>query len=261
MLTSAKRGIQVTLVQRLRAAGGASQGPNIADDAADRINELEATVSQMKEAIYWALGERDDFPPEPEPLAGKYRQRYWWRTELRKRSGLPIGGITAETPPKYGTCPECGGMGGAHLTTCRHSPAFAAETGAKVCDNCGEALPKGCGGLFVDRGHCEGYVNDNGLARPKAETPAKPSYWVRTFWSPDKKHLVTVHVTSGEAVNIIGFQDDNGDEWEPASDQQNMEEGWICQACGRNNGRSLQCLNRECPSFAPKTSMETEPKP
>jgi hypothetical protein len=98
--------------------------------------------------------------------------------------------------------------------------------------------------------HCPRYV---------AETPAKPPYWVRTFWSPDKKYLVTVHVTGGKAVNIIGFQDDDGDEWEPASDQQNMEEGWICQACGRNNGRSLQCLNRECPSFAPK--QETSAKP
>jgi hypothetical protein len=62
-----------------------------------RIAKLEADLRQMKEAIYWALGERDDFPPEPEPLAGKYRQRYWWRTELRKRSGLPIGGSPAET--------------------------------------------------------------------------------------------------------------------------------------------------------------------
>lgn len=34
-----------------------------------------------------------------------------------------------ETPPKYGTCPECGGMGGAHLTSCRHSPTQAETKG------------------------------------------------------------------------------------------------------------------------------------
>jgi hypothetical protein len=34
------------------------------------------------------------------------------------------------------------------------------------------------------------------------------------------------------------------------------QEGWICKSCGWNNGRALQCLNRECPSFAPKTKGE-----
>jgi hypothetical protein len=62
-----------------------------------RNAQLEADLRQMKEAIYWALGERDDFPPEPEPIAGKYRKRYWWRTELRKRSGLPIGGVPQQS--------------------------------------------------------------------------------------------------------------------------------------------------------------------
>lgn len=59
-----------------------------------------ATIRQLKEAVYWALGERDEFPEEPEPLAGKYRRRYHWRTELRRRSGLPINGITAEEPKR-----------------------------------------------------------------------------------------------------------------------------------------------------------------
>lgn len=60
-------------------------------------------------------------------------------------------------------------------------------------------------------------------AATTATAPPQP-YWVRTFWSPDRKHLVTVHVTGAQDVNIIGFQDDNGDEWEPASPQQNMTE-------------------------------------
>lgn len=52
----------------------------------------QRTIRQLKEAIYWALGERGEFGAEPEPLAGKYRRAFWWRTELRKRSGLPISG-------------------------------------------------------------------------------------------------------------------------------------------------------------------------
>lgn len=41
---------------------------------------------QMRNAILWALGENGEFTEEPPPLAGKYRRRYWWRTELRKRA-------------------------------------------------------------------------------------------------------------------------------------------------------------------------------
>lgn len=55
-------------------------------DAQARIRELEAQVRQLREAIEWALGERDEFPQEPAPLAGKYRRPYYWRTELRSRA-------------------------------------------------------------------------------------------------------------------------------------------------------------------------------
>ena len=55
------------------------------EDAAER-QALEADNERLREAIYWALGERDEFPEEPPPLNGKWRQRYWWRRELRRRA-------------------------------------------------------------------------------------------------------------------------------------------------------------------------------
>lgn len=45
-------------------------------------------VKRLERAIRWACGEIGTFPEEPPPLAGKYRRRYHWRTELRKRAGL-----------------------------------------------------------------------------------------------------------------------------------------------------------------------------
>lgn len=44
-------------------------------------------------------------------------------------------------------------------------------------------------------------------------------YLVRTFWSPDRRYLVTVHVTD---EGIMALQDDNGTEWQAAGEQQNM---------------------------------------
>jgi hypothetical protein len=40
-------------------------------------------VKELEEAVYWALGERGEFPEEPPPIAGKWRRRYHWRTQLR----------------------------------------------------------------------------------------------------------------------------------------------------------------------------------
>lgn len=63
--------------------------------AVDReIQHREQLTAAMEErdrlraAIRWALGEEGEFGEEPPPLAGQYRQRYWWRTELRNRAGL-----------------------------------------------------------------------------------------------------------------------------------------------------------------------------
>lgn len=48
----------------------------------------EERIAQLESAIKWALGEEGEFGEEPEPLAGKYRRQFWWRTELRRRAGL-----------------------------------------------------------------------------------------------------------------------------------------------------------------------------
>jgi hypothetical protein len=55
--------------------------------------DLIARCEALETAIRWALGEVGEFPDEPEPR-GKYRRKYYWRTELRKRAGL-----SADTPP------------------------------------------------------------------------------------------------------------------------------------------------------------------
>lgn len=55
---------------------------------ADDIEALAAVVERQENAIRWACGELGDFGPEPPPLAGKYRRRFWWRKELRERAGL-----------------------------------------------------------------------------------------------------------------------------------------------------------------------------
>lgn len=53
----------------------------------------------------------------------------------------------------------------------------------------------------------------------------EPPYLVRAFWSPDRRYLVTVHVT---AEGIIALQDDNGLEWEPSGPQQDVAARCTC---------------------------------
>lgn len=47
----------------------------------------------------------------------------------------------------------------------------------------------------------------------------EPPYYVQTFWSPDRRYLVSAHATLD---GIVTLQDDNGREWVAASPQQNM---------------------------------------
>lgn len=46
----------------------------------------------------------------------------------------------------------------------------------------------------------------------------EPPYWIQTFWSPDKRFLVSAHVTGSGIDPVIVLQDDNGIEWEMAGD-------------------------------------------
>ena len=58
-----------------------------ADAAEFALRDARAETERLTEAIRWALGEVGEFPAEePPPVAGKYRQRYHWRTELRRRA-------------------------------------------------------------------------------------------------------------------------------------------------------------------------------
>lgn len=47
---------------------------------------LRAQVAKLTDAIRWALGEEGEFHSEPEPVPGKPRRRYWWRSELHQRA-------------------------------------------------------------------------------------------------------------------------------------------------------------------------------
>lgn len=57
-------------------------------DLAALLTQKDAEIEKLTKAIRWALGEEGEFGTEPEPLAGKYRRRFWWRSELRQRAGL-----------------------------------------------------------------------------------------------------------------------------------------------------------------------------
>lgn len=47
------------------------------------LRETEKQRQQLAASVEWALGQRDDFATR-----GPKDGPYWWRTELRKRSGL-----------------------------------------------------------------------------------------------------------------------------------------------------------------------------
>lgn len=78
------------LKENTRLAAELAESKRYEDQNHQRIRELES-------AIRWALGEEGEFPDEPEPQ-GKYRRKYYWRTELRKRARL-----TSETEGKFCT--------------------------------------------------------------------------------------------------------------------------------------------------------------
>lgn len=58
------------------------------EQQADENARLRARVERLEGAIRWALGEEGEWDEEPPPIAGKWRRRYWWRSELRERAAL-----------------------------------------------------------------------------------------------------------------------------------------------------------------------------
>jgi len=80
------------------------------------------------------------------------------------------------------------------------------------CAECGGTQP-------ADRDTCT--FCDKPLNGPLEfrKDPEEPPYYVQTFWSPDRRYLVTAHATLD---GIVTLQDDNGQEWEAASRHQNM---------------------------------------
>lgn len=68
------------------------------------IEQLEGRIKNYNDLFVWLLGEQGEFPDEPEPLAGKYRQRFWWRKELRQR--LAALAVTGEEGTSHGHGPE-----------------------------------------------------------------------------------------------------------------------------------------------------------
>lgn len=82
--------------------------------------ELRKESERLASAIKWALGEEGEFGEEPEPLAGKYRRRFWWRTELRQRA---FGDMTGRAERSHQSAPDASGAEStAALTKESHQP-------------------------------------------------------------------------------------------------------------------------------------------
>lgn len=80
------------------------------------------------------------------------------------------------------------------------------------------------------------------LLAGKAPETSRDPYLVRTFWSPDRRHLVSAHVTR---EGIVALQDDNGQEWEAAGPQQDMnsDQSGSAKAAARAGAESTAALS------------------
>jgi hypothetical protein len=77
-----------------------------AEEIARLTANQESRILQLTAAVRWALGEYGEFVDEPPPLKGKYRRRFWWRTELRERAFGPSHAAPEArraAPPETGT--------------------------------------------------------------------------------------------------------------------------------------------------------------
>ncbi len=74
------------------------------DEMQDNLRKADEETERLRDVIRWALGERDEFPPRPQPWDQfTYKPWYWWRIELRKRAGL-LPDVAALPPtPKTAT--------------------------------------------------------------------------------------------------------------------------------------------------------------
>lgn len=53
------------------------------DELVEMLRESTLIRIKLEHAILWALGEEDEFPPQPKDLG-----TFYWREELRSRSGM-----------------------------------------------------------------------------------------------------------------------------------------------------------------------------
>jgi hypothetical protein len=100
-------------------------------DLSLRLSQREALIyamslrlEQMREAILWANGERDDFPARKDGQGP-----YWWRKELMRRSALstPPGELAREMREVLTEASGCGCTEG----VAEHAKALLAKMGGE----------------------------------------------------------------------------------------------------------------------------------
>jgi len=81
------------------------------------------------------------------------------------------------------------------------------------------------------------------IIRDEPSQPTEPPYRVRSFWSPERKHLITV-CCSQDDLTVL---DDNANTWEPTGPEQDMTK-CTCKPLQTNipHLRGWKSTNAEC---------------